>query len=408
MNSPSAPLAKNISFWFFITTCVMIAVGTLVPAPLSGLVPLSALIFFALAFHQIKFSTQHGILFLLLCSLLGLGFLSSLNAVDPDQSLSRSVKLIPLLLINFLLIPAVTHIHLERRYFGVLAAIGLVTGCILTYELASHLQLYAWLTHTQDHKTLSLPIISKSVAVFVLLVPFFIAASILSKRYIFIGLFLGLCCGIFYWSDNQATKLSLIIMTLATIGSLPFLQIITIRTVFISIACVFVLMPWIAPILYDGVKLPAHSNDSVLWQASVPQRLEIWDFIARRVMEDPVTGFGVDATRSITDFDSTTTYFPTNHILHPHNTPLQLWIEFGVFGIICGLGFLWLCYHALMRLNVKDRTVPFITFCGVMVFLMVSWSLWSSWLIAVLFLLTALMSCLHRVVPESSNAPATA
>lgn len=410
MNLASTQITPKISYAVFISFCVLVGIGTLVPAPLAGLVPLCGLIFFTFYVFQTRSFIKGPLLavFILLCGLIALSFLSAQNAVQPDQSLSRSIKLIPLLLLSFLLVPAAGFFKIDQKPLRVLSFIGAFTGTILAYELFSHLHLYGLVIGAPDHKALFLPLISKSVAVFVLLCPLFITLSMRAKNYALAGYFVFLCAIIFIFSDNQATKLSLIIMSMAAVGSLSFLQILTLRTVFISLTAVMILMPWIAPVLYGWVDVPSHNSQSVVWQASIPQRLEIWDFIARRILEDPWTGFGIDATRSILDFDSSKTYFPTNQILHPHNISLQLWIEFGAFGIMFALGFFAVIYKMLIKLARGARTLPFVTFCGVMVYLMVSWSLWSSWLIAFLFLLSALMTCQHRAEPESNSAHATA
>lgn len=92
--------------------------------------------------------------------------------------------------------------------------------------------------------------------------------------------------------------------------------------------------PWLAQILFQT--LPPHF-DTVEWLTQGPSafaRMEIWSFIASRALENPLWGFGVEATRHITDFETQRLYHGSSEILHPHNVVLQIWIEFGVLGAV--------------------------------------------------------------------------
>jgi O-antigen ligase len=64
------------------------------------------------------------------------------------------------------------------------------------------------------------------------------------------------------------------------------------------------------------------------------QRLEIWDFVSRYIAQHPCLGYGMEATRQVTDFGNAQRFFHHPTVLHPHNFALQAWIEFGALGAL--------------------------------------------------------------------------
>ena len=83
--------------------------------------------------------------------------------------------------------------------------------------------------------------------------------------------------------------------------------------------------------------------DSV--KLSAGHRLLIWSFVGDRIAEHPLRGWGLDSSRAIpggTDLiRPNQAWLP----LHPHNAPLQLWLELGVPGVVPFAllgGWLWL------------------------------------------------------------------
>lgn len=79
--------------------------------------------------------------------------------------------------------------------------------------------------------------------------------------------------------------------------------------------------------------------------ASSAARLDYWTFTAERIAEQPLRGWGLDASRT----------FPADFSLHPHNAALQLWLELGAHGaILAALIWLWL-FELVVRAARSDR-----------------------------------------------------
>jgi O-antigen ligase len=82
---------------------------------------------------------------------------------------------------------------------------------------------------------------------------------------------------------------------------------------------------------------------------SAEHRLLIWSFVGHRIAERPLFGWGLDAARAIPGGREPIRRGETWLPLHPHNAPLQLWLELGVPGVVLAslaVAALWLALAA--------------------------------------------------------------
>ncbi|AGH99188.1 O-antigen ligase family protein [Micavibrio aeruginosavorus] len=142
------------------------------------------------------------------------------------------------------------------------------------------------------------------------------------------------------------------------------------------------------------------------------ERMEIWDFVSRYALQNPLTGFGIEASRVITDFDNAKIYEPASTIMHPHNGVLQIWIEFGALGAaltIAAVAALFRRIDALGRANRRLVLAVFLATCSVS---LTGYGLWQGWWLGACMLmigLTALTLKIRSVpvrFPLSFNRPA--
>lgn len=89
-------------------------------------------------------------------------------------------------------------------------------------------------------------------------------------------------------------------------------------------------------------------NLSVLaFKPSAAHRLQIWEFTARRIVEKPFLGWGLDTARVMPNFGETPMVGATVIPLHPHNAVLQLWLETGMVGLALALSpVLWMALRS--------------------------------------------------------------
>ncbi|MDZ5649113.1 O-antigen ligase family protein [Nitrospirillum sp. BR 11828] len=93
------------------------------------------------------------------------------------------------------------------------------------------------------------------------------------------------------------------------------------------------------PILSIPISLGLHRaglTEETRMPWSFRHRVEIWDVAARRILEKPVFGWGLDSSRNIPDEGEVSKFHPESPIipLHPHNIFLQVLLELGVVGSV--------------------------------------------------------------------------
>lgn len=404
---PSLTRTQNI-FWlcFIIGLFLPLAGSVFSPLPFAVFVPAIGVSFFI--GHKIAFGNWPWLqtplpgLSQLVFVLISLMLISSFWSVTPHATFERAYKVGGLLLGSFSLISVAQHCPpaIWKKYCQLIPLATFLIGLVTCIDIYLSLPLYSALNHVPMEE-LRPDLLNKNASVFVMALPVSLYIAWKGRSILEISALLFLMALTFILTYSQACQLSILIIILAAFGSLSFLEKITMRAAFISLSFLLITLPWIAPTLFDllAAKIGAE-QEGILGKASAALRLENWDFLSRRILENPLNGFGMDTTRSM-KFDTEMLYFKNDSIMHPHNIVLQLWIEFGVFGVIWMLTFFAYFYALLTKMTPRSRRLAFLTFCGVMVFLLVSWSIWASWLVALYMYLAAI--CV--LAAKTSNDP---
>ena len=135
-------------------------------------------------------------------------------------------------------------------------------------------------------------------------------------------------------------------------------------------------------------------------------RILIWDFAAKRIAEQPFLGWGMNSSRVMpggkdkvpTDIPGRTRGTGDSPVelmpLHPHNTPLQLWLELGVPGVLLTaiLAVTLLLLAARHPAGAMARAASLATVTAVIAIASMSFSMWQSWWLAVIWLAAALLT----------------
>lgn len=136
---------------------------------------------------------------------------------------------------------------------------------------------------------------------------------------------------------------------------------------------------------------------------SINHRIIIWEFVSSHILDRPFTGFGLNASRSLpggavkvdllpalpTPEPGKTAQMPLGAklSLHPHNAPLQLWLELGLPGALLGAALLVLLYTragAITAPRARALTCAQIT-AGACIGAL-AWGTWQVWWLAALAL----------------------
>ena len=140
------------------------------------------------------------------------------------------------------------------------------------------------------------------------------------------------------------------------------------------------------------------SNTSVaekmsLLPQSAQHRLYIWEFTAKRALERPIRGWGLDSSRSIPGGHDRPPIGENYLPLHPHNGALQVWLELGAPGAIMGaLLCALLILKLLNRSFINTKYVYGAVVGSLLSFIVVAstaYSLWQSWWFATAWMIAA-------------------
>jgi O-antigen ligase len=180
---------------------------------------------------------------------------------------------------------------------------------------------------------------------------------------------------------------------------------LTLGLLFGGMAGLVLAAPWVYPFLGSLIFRIWPDQTGPL---SYERRAQMWEYAAARIAEKPVLGWGLDASRI---FDGRLTYrgFEWANIqLHPHASPLQVWLELGVVGaalmalLLAGAGF------CAVRTLGRDRLAA-AGLASAMAALFIAFSFsfgaWQPWLWALVTLAVGWALALHRLqpVPETDS-----
>ena len=124
-------------------------------------------------------------------------------------------------------------------------------------------------------------------------------------------------------------------------------------------------------------EITGHLFDSAL------ARIKIWTFTSQHILEEPVLGHGIDASKGLATNagDGQDFFQPGISVVshHPHNIFLQIWLDFGMIGALLWGGLLLIMTYRVY--NAHDVAQPYIiaaSFCSLMM-LSTTFSLLQAW-----------------------------
>jgi O-antigen ligase len=142
-----------------------------------------------------------------------------------------------------------------------------------------------------------------------------------------------------------------------------------------------------------------HEFDYAALQRAVPltdsMRMGYWSHAIDWIQMRPVRGWGLDASR----------VFGPGIKLHPHNAPLQVWLELGAVGALLAAAFWGVALSRLSRPQPSLRAAATAACAAVYLLFGVNFGVWQEWWVA-LGALIALMSAMNARVAEAEAASA--
>ena len=159
-----------------------------------------------------------------------------------------------------------------------------------------------------------------------------------------------------------------------------------------------------APLTFGKLaQLSVFSEAADAVKFSAGHRLYIWSFARDRIAEHALTGWGLDASRAMPGGGDPIRHGQTWMPLHPHNAPLQLWLELGVPGAVVFALLVALTWLALAEV---DWPRPFAAAAGAsltaaLVASFASYGVWEEWWLSTLWFALFAILVMGRVARET-------
>jgi O-antigen ligase len=170
-------------------------------------------------------------------------------------------------------------------------------------------------------------------------------------------------------------------------------------------AAAAVVVALVAPLAFPPLAgIVAAQHDAPLLKHSAWHRLEIWSFVGGRIAERPLLGWGLDSSRAIPGGTELTPEGRAWLPLHPHNVPLQLWLELGVPGaalLALFAAWIWLAIGRVRWPRPYAAAAAGSLAAGFTIALG-AYGAWEEWWIASEFIAAFLIIATARLLPESA------
>lgn len=254
------------------------------------------------------------------------GACSALWSIDPARSLLIALRLAGLFaagLALFVSVPAIAEPERLLRCFFVGLLIGLA---LLIIERATG----GMLTRPFFARPFAAPQLNQASDTLAILVLPTSATLWLRRRRGPALLLLAATAATVFSLVGTAAQTCLVVGVLA---ALPFTRWRRLLAPAAALASVLVIVT--APLTFGRLAQIApllRTADAL--KSSVPHRLLIWSFAGERIAEKPLLGWGLDSSRAIPGGQAWIRPSQPWLPLHPHNAPLQLWLELGVPGAV--------------------------------------------------------------------------
>lgn len=236
-----------------------------------------------------------------------------------------------------------------------------------------------------------------------LFLPLATALLVAERRFLLLAGLWALGLAAVALSISHSAKLAIVVSVLVLVPALLAPRIVH-RIVAFAAVSVLVAMPLLAPIA--NALVPARVHDAVGY-GSLTIRGEIWSETAPFIWQRPLFGWGIEASNALPGLPEAAGLTDAQRALlgwgHPHNAPLQIWLELGLVGALLAALALAAGFRAISRL--RKPLLPYATASAASAFAIacVSHGAWQAWWWGLLGLLAIAYAAASRSL-ESPGA----
>lgn len=335
--------------------------------------------------------------------LIALALLSCLWTIDIGLTRDRALRLIPEVLLGFVLLSAARELDgTGRARVGIALAAGmLLSGAMIAFDFATGHAVLLPLIHP---KSPVLNHIDRGATTLVILLWPAILLLVGSgrRRLALLTALVAVVTVLAMKSDTS--KLALVIAS-AIVVVMWWQPRIVGMMLRIAVPLLVVAIPIFALTLPPPEQLMAGQGAI---KNSALHRLIIWQFTGQRIADRPLLGWGMETSRDLpggkTHYDFTDGAGNTIELasisLHPHNAVLQVWVELGLAGAVIAASFLAIAAATPMRLSRKQGALAAGGLVTALLIALLSFGIWQSWWDAQLWLLAALIAAAAAPLPR--------
>lgn len=343
-------------------------------------------------------------LFLSLLSLPAYGALSAIWSAEPALSLDMAGRLGLLTLLSAILTTEIGLLSAQQanRFARVICWTGLALTCFYGIDIVTEGALASLI---KGWKLPNLTRLARGAALFCCMacpIAFLLAKN--SKTKILIPFFFAALFAVLWFLPTETLVLAYGIGLLSAL----FVRFCGKKAVWIILGF-YMLLSASAPLVVQHLGAPEMTSQICKLPSSWKHRVLIWHYVANHVEESPIFGHGLNMARIFGGQEEKRLLNPTAPEdcqlidsplpLHPHNAPMQIWLELG--GIGMGVFLIFLAFLTRNLTALYDRsawlcatctasTASFLTFAGL------SFGVWQNWWLACGALLAGLLISLKK------------
>lgn len=344
--------------------------------------------------------------FVIVSVVMAMMFVSTLWAIDPAVSLERAQKTSLLLICGAFLISTVMTVRISAlmpylKWFPYILFGAAAYAC---FEIGLNYPLYRLVRGEDFDAGVGLAVFNRAtVTMALLLIPSLVMLRHFHSAQICLLAVLATIIPLLMMGESQSALLGLAVAGL-TYVAFPYKWKYSYALLAGAIGALMLAMPFIATWAFRNyaadmniMPLLGHGG------AYAGARLEIWDYVSRYALQNPLYGFGVEAARQVESFGSAEIYQEGQTILHPHNFALQLWIEFGLAGVVAGIALVGYLVMKIGRLPPRQARIMLPVLLATLAVASVSYGIWQGWWVGLLFAVTAAALLALRLARQDSG-----
>ncbi len=339
--------------------------------------------------------------------------LSVFWSISPAQSVEDALRITAMLMLGGLLVSSFGALEIEDfKPYGWLIPVGIIVAALLcTFDLYGEKLVIYKIFHHFDEATLNTSVMNRGIVclvfAFFFTLPFIHNLKWKEKHKLLLTSITGVVIAIMLALSQSQSGQVAFALGLVTFFVFPARWRLSYVLFGIFLIATLLATPFVVGFLYENL-INQSQNNIWLHDAYVGNRVEIWDFVMKYAMHNPLYGYGIEATNYVQHFDFAHLYNEKDTVLHPHNFSVQIWMEFGLFGVIIAAGILNLLLYKLY--GIKDLLVRkslTILFIVTLLTAAITYGLWQGWWIGEFLLLLGIGALVSNMQPNITNIRST-